>query len=213
MADKLREARRRRILENSEKRMQKILGLTEHRDAGSALPSDSSPSSVPTITAEKEQAAEDISSQLRCRVSVAEGPIEEVVPRQMHPPMLEEDLIQPLPQPAVADIEKQVHSSVLAVCLIAVAASTIILMGYGSWIGNNALVPFLFIAVYKVAFVKAAEGQPGGMLSTAIMLSGLPKEKITSLVQIWSSITSVGQDLCLYLFIFLLSFRFFQVVM
>jgi len=31
MADKLREARRRRILENSEKRMQKILGLTEHR--------------------------------------------------------------------------------------------------------------------------------------------------------------------------------------
>ena len=100
------------------------------------MPSDSSPSSVPTITAEKEQAAEDISSQLRCRVSVAEGPIEEVVPRQMHPPMLEEDLIQPLPQPAVADIEKQVHSSVLAVCLIAVAASTIILMGYGSWIGN-----------------------------------------------------------------------------
>ena len=58
--------------------------------------------------------------------------------------------------------------------------------------------------------MKLPEKPSSGILSAAVMLSGIPTDMISKFSKILGIFSSIIQDLCLYLFICIISIQLFQ---
>lgn len=62
-------------------------------------------------------------------------------------------------------------------------------------------------------FPQEVGKQPGSVVTAVLMLSGLPKDKFAQLTKTVQGLQAFFQDLCVYLFVCITSFKVFEVVM
>ena len=79
---------------------------------------------------------------------------------------------------------------------------------------QNVLIPFLLFETYVlIATSNGGQNLSGNLLNTALMLSGLPQDKLSRFTKMIWTAKSLFQDLCVYLFASLICHQVYTLLM
>nr|CAH0106546.1 unnamed protein product [Daphnia galeata] len=222
MSDELREARRRRILENSEKRLQRILGVNS-TNANEQQTESLTTSSL--ITDERRKVATEPciitnsilkeDTHLRQRSGLNETLTGSTNPLMgslgIGKSLFEMDGGQLLNEKTNEEHAKNNTSGFLV--LLAITSITLLFTGFGVFLGHNVLIPFGIFETYKfVVSKKREQNQSNTLFNTVLMLSGLPQNQLNQMTNILQIIQTLIQDICVYLFACFISFKIYIII-
>ncbi|XP_057377252.1 uncharacterized protein LOC130698591 [Daphnia carinata] len=221
MSDEMREARRRRILENSEKRLQRILGVaTDHTD---------------TTTKSPELLSSSFASGENGKVGSEPCTVSEAVPKEEHHIRQRSNMNATLASPTyqmmgstetsktffevdgglpengllTKDLPKNTAGLLV---FLAITSITLLYTSFGVFIGHNVLIPFGIFEAYLLLTKTEDQKPSNNVFNTVLMLSGLPQNKLSQLTRVMQTIQMLMQDLCVYLFACFVSFQIYTVV-
>ncbi|KAF4519585.1 hypothetical protein B566_EDAN003752 [Ephemera danica] len=205
IAEARREARRRRILQNSDDRLRKIKGevticepdiLEQHsHNSNDAIP---------------------IREQTTARPEVDKIPVHEEFHTLDSPPRWqsvspEEELPEAVFNSTTSEtsmIVKLYHARV-HIILLAIVVRMALLMDMGYIFGDRVLVPLLVVhlslALIPGQHSAASSKNSGGLLGAALMLSGLTQSKAHGLLKTACTLKNLFTDLAFYIFSFVIS--------
>lgn len=226
-----REARRRKILENSERRLIQIAGKAENNigDTDSAENENKVNGSLMTC------------STTKCTDRLPNGLVRPLLNNDEQEPYLRlkenlkqfvnenddctSDFMQSRTVKATSatsgersnvqriqhtsEYQKWLHHVLLIIC----AAMTRILFGLqlGNLIGMNVLVPFIMVVVLRLTLTyQSMSVAPSGMFRAVLVLSGISPQKLTVSMTIFNVVTTVLEDFALYMFTFIVVHSLFS---
>ncbi|KAI9551953.1 hypothetical protein GHT06_022290 [Daphnia sinensis] len=220
MSDEMREARRRRILENSEKRLQRILGVNTDRtdttvrspELSSSLASGENEKLRPeqcTVSETLPKEEHHIRQRSNINVTLATPTNQMMGGTETTKTFLKVDGVFPDNTPLSK--EQAINTAGLLV-LLAITSITLVYTSFGVFIGHNVLIPFGIFEAYILLTKTEDQKQSNNLFNTVLMLSGLPQNKLSQLTWALQTIQMLIQDLCVYLFACFVSYKIYTIV-
>ncbi|XP_026290837.1 guided entry of tail-anchored proteins factor CAMLG [Frankliniella occidentalis] len=217
-----REARRRRILENSENRLRVISGLSKADDAkesseGSFYDAAYSPPLIKKDDPILEYVPQNSQAKAFESPSVISSPNEPVSSSSQ----IEEKPVPEFPfsssnqftsvplqqeEPSQSFISTAIASRIHLIGL-ALLVRLLLSTSYGYWIGESVFVPLFTLQLIKYCGIfprLESDRSSGGILNAVLLLSGLPARQISRLLQILGGLKGIMEDTYIYLFSFVL---------
>ncbi|XP_032792396.2 uncharacterized protein LOC116929318 [Daphnia magna] len=221
MSDEMREARRRRILENSEKRLQRILGVnTDLTDTAvrspellsSSLESGENEKLGPepcTVSESLLKKEAHIRQRSNINVTLATPKNQMMSGIETSKNFFEVDGCLPENGPLTKEQPKNTAGLLV---LLAITSITLLYTSFGVFIGHNVLIPFGIFEAYILLTKTEDQKQSNNLFNTVLMLSGLPQNKLSQLTKVLQTIQMLIQDLCVYLFACFVSYKIYTIV-
>ncbi|XP_075238316.1 uncharacterized protein LOC142334283 isoform X2 [Lycorma delicatula] len=211
-----REARRRRILENSDKRLTKIISCDNSRG-------DDLVSSLSSVSNEQIQCNGTVSSAIDEELQPQGSffPHEEVnVSESVLPNKCEESVSQLLFEETLVDADVEDKTTVIfwIDCLFIIFLSITVRLMYqfnmSSMFAESLFVPFATISVAKFAANPSKHISKSiqcfGMIRASLLLSGVPKKWLDKIFLVAQMFVDIGNDFALYLFSFTVTHIFLE---
>lgn len=215
-----RETRRRRILENSENRLQKITGRSDNiskvtfdNDEGSLL-SQNGTSSRQVTNGQVQQIASSAGFIAESRVGCHLGqPVKSN--RSKSNTRLEPECFGTLS--STSELSKHMETFISTstsfyylyaarlhlICLAVLVR--IMLVNYGFMFGESLVAPLCVVEVTELLWLQLKKPQmtsPPGLLGAVLLLSGISSQKVVLISNCIHMLTKVVQDTCIYFFTF-----------
>ncbi|KAK3910948.1 Calcium signal-modulating cyclophilin ligand [Frankliniella fusca] len=195
-----REARRKRILENSESRLRVISGLNK--------------------TDNVEVFSEDTFDE-GCSPSLKIGEIPQNSEEEKKPDGFSESSNDPL-NPAFLRQTGSSHSLISTVfgtqillIFLAVLVRIILSTCHGYWIGESVFVPIFTLHLLKYCGFSLrldSRNSGGGIINAVLLLSGLPPQHISRFLQIMGGLKEIMEDFYIYFFSFIIFHVFLELI-
>jgi len=227
MSDQIRETRRRRILENSEARYQRILGLSKAAPVSEETSEEFKLPTIPRPAMPLEVVPQPAS--LEAKAPILLECVENQVP-QIRQRTLASHEAEAITEPTRTSVKNFMtnekispgqnileqapdvgrNNSLRILVFTAITTITLLFLNYGQLFGNNVFLPFVVYEIFSVMLSKEENDQPGTLINMVLMLLRLPREQVLQLAKILVRCQQIFQDFCVYIFFVVICLQIFK---